>query len=233
MIINKCSRATKIIASIGGFALLLSLFLTVLDLVCFNRSFYSWQYGLEKTAENIGMSKEGLMKSTNTLLDYIQNKRGDIIVSEKVNGIEREIFDQREKLHMVDVKNLYLNAMNLRTILLIASIALIFILCVINRKSIYLVILSEYRNGLLIMAAIIGALSTWAFIDFDGFWMNFHYLFFDNDLFLLDPNVSIMINMFPSNFFFAMVMGIVIGFGIIVILMGLGLFIYKKTRKYY
>ena len=44
--------------------------------------------------------------------------------------------------------------------------------------------------------------------------LNFHYLFFDNDLFLLDPNTSIMINMFPSAFFMHMVFMIIAAFAL-------------------
>ncbi len=228
---KKRNLVNNIIAGISGFALFTSLFLTVIFCIGFNRSFYAWQYALGRTYETIGMSMGGLMRSTDALLDYIQNKRGDIIIRENVNGIEREIFNRRETLHMVDVKNLYINAMNLRNILLITSISVIVILCLINRKAIYSVLLCVYRNGLIVVAAVIGFLATWACIDFDGFWMNFHYVLFNNDLFLLDPNVSIMINMFPSNFFFALVMGIVLAFALIIVLMGIGLFTYKKYLK--
>ena len=74
------------------------------------------------------------MNATNTLLDYMQDKRDDIIVVEKVNGNEREIFDERETLHMVDVKNLYLNAMKTRTILLVGSITILTLLAFTHRN---------------------------------------------------------------------------------------------------
>jgi TIGR01906 family protein len=64
-------------------------------------------------------------------------------------------------------------------------------------------------------------------VDFNGFWMNFHYIFFDNDLFLLDPNVSIMINMFPSNFFFAVVFGIIVLFISMIVLLKILLVLLK------
>jgi uncharacterized membrane protein len=53
--------------------------------------------------------------------------------------------------------------------------------------------------------------------------MNFHYVFFDNDLFLLNPNVSIMINMFPESFFFDIVAAIIIVFAICIGLCAYGL----------
>ena len=220
-------KGYKILSALAGLALFLSLLLTSIDLLCFNRSFFRWQYSLNHTAESIGISEDGLMNATNALLDYMQDKRDDIIVVEKVNGNEREIFDERETLHMVDVKNLYLNAMKTRTILLVGSITILTLLAFTHRNQSYTILSNAYRNGLLFLGSLLLFVGIYAIVDFNGFWMNFHYVFFDNDLFLLDPNISIMINMFPSNFFFAVVFGIILLFVSIVILLKLLLVLFK------
>ena len=220
-------KGYKIVSALAGLALFLSLLLTSIDLLCFNRSFFRWQYSLNHTAESIGISEDGLMNATNALLDYMQDKRDDIIVVEKVNGNEREIFDERETLHMVDVKNLYLNAMKTRTILLVGSITILTLLAFTHRNQSYTILSNAYRNSLLFLGSLIFFIAIYAMVDFNGFWMNFHYVFFDNDLFLLDPNISIMINMFPSNFFFAVVFGIILLFVSIVILLKLLLVLFK------
>ena len=220
-------KGSKVLSALAGLALFLSLLLTSIDLLCFNRSFFHWQYSLNHTAESIGISEEGLMNATNTLLDYMQDKRDDIIVVEKVNGNEREIFDERETLHMVDVKNLYLNAMKTRTILLVGSITILTLLAFTHRNQSYTILSNAYQNGLLFLGSLIFFIAIYAIVDFNGFWMNFHYVFFDNDLFLLDPNISIMINMFPSNFFFAVVFGIILLFVSMVILLKLLLMLFK------
>ena len=51
--------------------------------------------------------------------------------------------------------------------------------------------------------------------DFDTFWTAFHHVVFTNDLWLLDPKVSTMINMFPLNFFLAMCTGILVRFAVL------------------
>ena len=220
-------KGYKVLSALAGLALFLSLLLTSIDLLCFNRSFFRWQYSLNHTAESIGISEDGLMNATNALLDYMQDKRDDIKVIEVVNGSEREIFDERETLHMVDVKNLYLNAMNTRTILLVGSIAILTLLAFTHRNQSYTILSNAYQNGLLFLGSLIFFIAIYAIVDFNGFWMNFHYVFFDNDLFLLDPNISIMINMFPSNFFFAVVFGIILLFVSMVILLKLLLVLFK------
>ena len=58
-----------------------------------------------------------------------------------------------------------------------------------------------YINGISVLGAIGGILAVWAIIDFNSFWIQFHMLFFNNDLWLLDPRTSRMINMLPSEFF--------------------------------
>ena len=187
-------KGYKFLSAIAGLALFLSLLLTSIDLLCFNRSFFRLQYSINHTAESIGMSEDRLMNATNTLLDYMQGKREDIKVVENVNGSEREIFDERETLHMVDVKNLYLNAMTTRNILLVGSVVLLAFLVLTHRNESYMILTNAYRNGLLFLGSLLVFIGIYAIVDFNDFWINFHYIFFDNDLFLLDPNVSIMIN---------------------------------------
>ena len=92
-------------------------------------------------------------------------------------------------------------------------------------------ILNAYRNGLIILAGLLGILTVRACIDFDAFWMGFHHVFFRNDLFLLDPDISIMINMFPAELFFAIVMLIVIVFAISAIAIGIGIRILRSVIK--
>lgn len=224
-------RINKSLASIAGICLFISLLLTSIDLVCFNRAFFRWQYLLNHTAEEIHISNEGLMNATNTLLDYLQDKRDDIVVVEEVNGKPREIFDARETLHMVDVKNLYLNAMFFRNTMFVAAVVILLAITLRTRSQVYSLLRVAFRNGLLCLAAILSFVGIYAIVDFNSFWMNFHYVFFDNDLFLLDPNISIMINMFPSNFFFAIVMAIIISFACMVIGLRILLSLYRNRLE--
>lgn len=57
------------------------------------------------------------------------------------------------------------------------------------------------------VAVLIGAA-----VDFDAMWRFFHTIFFSNDLWLLDPNVSVLINMVPLQFFFDLVTKVVVLF---------------------
>ena len=48
--------------------------------------------------------------------------------------------------------------------------------------------------------------------NFNKYFIMFHHMFFDNDLWLLDPATDLMIRMLPEGFFFDMVIRIVVTF---------------------
>jgi len=59
---------------------------------------------------------------------------------------------------------------------------------------------------------VIAALGLYAALDFNSFWTSFHLLFFSNNLWLLDPSTDILIMMVPGEFFFDLVIRIILLF---------------------
>ncbi len=204
-------RKNKIVCSFSFFFLTLAFLLSVVDLECFDRSFYSREYEKNGTAEYMEMSPEDLEKTTDVLLGYLKDERDDIIVTADVAGVKREVFDERETLHMVDVKELYQNALKARNIALAAGVALLAYAVIRSRRS-AAVLKSGFQWGVGMIFVIISALAVWAVMDFNAFWISFHELFFDNDLYLLNPNTELLIRMVPETFFFDLVMRIVLIF---------------------
>ena len=70
--------------------------------------------------------------------------------------------------------------------------------------------------------------------DFTQYFTYFHEIFFNNDLWLLDPKTEILIQMMPEPFFIKAAIGIGLYYGSSLILMiVVGLLLYKiKWRKY-
>ncbi len=202
-------KIADILSAIAGFLLSAAIIATVIDVVSFDRSFYENEYRKNDTVSYTGMSAEDNLRATDTLLDYLQDKRQDIICTAEVSGTEREVFNERETLHMVDVKALYQNAIRVRNGCVIVSVLLFVLSMVIGKRSIFSVLRTGWKNGIILTGAVILFIAIWALADFNQFWTNFHLLFFDNDLWLLDPNTSIMINLFPGNFFFDLVIRII------------------------
>ncbi len=223
-------RKNKILFSISFFCLIISLLLTIIDINCFDESFYQKEYIKNNTTAETGMSEEDLWDTTEVLFDYLHDFRDDLNVQHEVNGTVREIFDSREKAHMVDVKNLYLNTIKVRNILAIVGIILFSISCLLSKKTIYISnMYIGYKRSVALLFSIIFAILIYAAIDFNSFWIQFHYLFFTNDLFFLDPNTEILINMVPEQFFFDLVMRIILMFiSSVIVLFGLLYYLNKK-----
>ena len=203
-------KIADILSAIAGFLLSAAIIATVIDVVSFDRSFYEAEYRKNDTVSYTGMSAEDNLRATDMLLDYLQDKRQDIVCTAEVSGTEREVFNERETLHMVDVKALYQNAIRVRNGCIITAVILLVLSVLIGKKSFFSVLRSGWKNGIVLTGAVILFIAIWALADFNQFWTNFHLLFFDNDLWLLDPNTSIMINLFPGSFFFDLVTRIIV-----------------------
>lgn len=219
-------------ASIISIMMIYIVFVSCINVFAFNRNFFNMEYNALNTAEKLGMSDTSLYVATDTLLDYLQDYRNNINVKVEVEDVEREVFDEREKAHMVDVKNLYQNALLIRNVMLAVVIALGFFLYYDKKNEFKEVITYAYIRVSILFLFIVTAIVFYAISDFTSFWTNFHKIFFTNDLWLLNPNTSIMINMFPETFFNHLVFAIAISFILIII----GFFIYsvryqKKLRN--
>jgi len=203
-------KQNKIIIYIFSFTLIITTLLTVVDYACFDRSFYKKEYKKSNTKEVIKTTDEDLEKMTDVLLGYLKGDYGSLDLKASINGETREVFNEREKEHMVDVKNLYQGALTTRNVLAIISI--ISFIVIIFKKS-YFDIHKIYLKTLLFVGLIILFLSIYVFIDFDTFWTNFHHIFFSgNDLWLLDPSSDVLIMMVPGTFFNDLVWKIIIIF---------------------
>ncbi len=198
----------KIFGLIAIAFLILGLLLTDIFWVAFDINHYKREYAKLGISESTGMNSEDLLNTTHELLDYIRGKREDLKISAVVHGQERLVFNQREIDHMVDVKDLFSLAFNLRWISF-GIFALFFsILAKLKGKDAIRNLCITYLVVLAVLMVIAIVLIAFIFIDFTAVWDQFHYIFFDNDLWLLNPDTDIMIQMVPEMFFYDTVMRI-------------------------
>lgn len=190
---------------IATICFIVAFFLTCLDFNSFNHDFYKSEYDKLGVADEIGISRVELHETTDVLLDYIQDKRDDLNVSAVILGQERQVFNEKEIMHMVDVKDLYLTTMNVRMMTGIGFIVFGLLGILFDRKNALRNSTEMFIMGTVSALTLILFLGMYAMIDFDQFWLQFHYIFFTNDLFLLDPATDILIQMVPSQFFFDLV----------------------------
>ncbi len=178
------------------------LLVTSIDLVTFSKSFYINQYKRLSTAETIGIDNDELFRVTWELLDYIKDGRDSLSdIKAEIKGEVRPVFNEREIAHMVDVKALFQFAYRVRACSILAILLLAVVLIAAAGKKALL----YFARSFLWTACVLIVLLTVLFIliksNFTYYWDQFHYLFFDNDLWLLNPETDIMILMVPEPFF--------------------------------
>ena len=220
------SKVNKISSILLCFFLVLGTILSIIDFHCFDYDFYHEEYSKIQTAKSIGVSDESLDLMTADLLDYLRDKKDNLDLQLEVNGVKREIFNEREKIHMVDVKDLYQKAMVIRTASFIFALCCLSVLIFNNE---FRFLKESYLKVLSFFGVIFGFIGLFCLIDFNTFWTDFHKIFFTkNDFWLLDPKTDILINMVPGQFFFDLCIRIVISIFVFLILY---YFIFKFVDK--
>lgn len=194
-------RLTSVLAYVAAISAIIILLVTSIDINCFNKDFYASEYKSLNTAETLGMTDQDLNKATNTLLDYLQDKRNNIDVQISIKGNETNAFNAKEASHMVDVKGLYHFALILRNLAIITFAASVIYMFIRLKKGAFTILSINYMKTAVLAAVFFAMLAGWAFVDFDAFWTSFHKIAFRNDLWLLNPATDLMINLFPSAFF--------------------------------
>jgi len=198
---------------------LVSLLIAV-EINSFNKEHYIKNYKSYNQVEITGKSLEELMEITDDLFLYLKGKAGDEILEPN--------FNQREVLHMRDVQVLFKIGYILKYTTLILSIAIIAYFIKIGEKK----LLGKYIfRGLFINWALLALLGILIYSDFNKYFTYFHYIFFTNDLWLLNPETDLLIQMLPEEFFYSMATSIGVSFfTIVAIIQGIGYLLSRKGR---
>ena len=164
---------------------------------------------------------EELHGITEKLILYLKGGENDLL---------RPHFNEREILHMEDVRDLF----DLARMIKYAGIAVIIIgIYYFYKNKEILFMAKTFLYGLFsnhILLIIIGFL---AYQDFNKYFTYFHHIFFTNDLWILDPSTDLMIQMLPEEFFSGMAVNIMITFLVYLAILQVVSYLYiRKERKH-
>lgn len=175
----------------------ISILFTSLHIATNDLNFFQEKYNEYNISKVTGMSSEGLMDVTVELLDYLSGERDNMVIYEEVNGQNRQVFGERELMHLNDVQLLFNKSYMIRNICIIVALVSIIYLFIYNKKALSksLIYSALIPTGVLI---ILGAIIS---IDFYNAFTIFHKILFTNDLWLLNPKTEILIQMYPMDFF--------------------------------
>lgn len=184
-------------------------------------SYYQKEYEKYHVLEDLDMKMEDVMYVTEEMMAYLRGDRKELKVITTVEGKRIVFFNEQDRFHMEEVQGLFLGGIRLRKYAGVLLVVCVLIL--LRRKENLFRILSKswyiVLGIFLAMAALIGIMVLW---NFDAIFLLFHELFFDNDLWIFDPNTDYMIRMLPEGVFFDFVFRIgsffLIGMGMISLL---------------
>lgn len=203
---------------LGVFSIILAGILAAVDWIGTDEALY---YELQMEAgvlETAGISEEDLIVLDGALADCLKGDPNAFDVgpdersmrwplSVEVFGQVQPAFNERERTHMEDCRQLFILLRRVRDVVMIAGPVLLILGALLcwNRGRV------RWAAWIAPLALLIplGAFAIWAAADFDSAFNFFHKLLFTNDLWLLDPRTDLLIRLCPASMF--MSMGVRIG----------------------
>ncbi len=168
---------------------------------------YGWyekEYAKYGVLEELDMEMDDVIHVTEEMMAYLRGNRSDLVVHTNVDGREREFFNDREKAHMVDVKNLFVGGLWIRRIA-VCLLGVTIIVLIKTKADWKRILPKSFLIGLGAFVGITVGAGLLFMSDFNKYFLLFHEMFFRNDLWLLNPETDLLIRMLPEGFFLDMV----------------------------
>jgi integral membrane protein (TIGR01906 family) len=194
-----------LLSTLASLLLIIAILFTCLQISVNNEEWFYAEYAKLGTGRLIGMSSKDIVNSMMRLIDYMEGRVPDISVEVEYNGKTYEMFNEKESLHMVDVRTLYQSFRSIRTFGAMAAVLMLILASLAVRRDTLKVFSRGFLAAGSIFALFAVILGLWVLIDFASFWTEFHMMFFTNNLWLLDPSVDRMILICPEQLFYDIV----------------------------
>lgn len=187
----------------ASIALMITLLITSVEAVVYwTPGYFETEYEKYQVLDHLPpMSMEELLNVTEEMMDYLRGDREDLhVFYTDADGQEHEFFNEREIAHMEDVRDLFVGAIHLRWLCL-ALIILALVILKGTKASLLTVLPRSLCAGAAAFLGVLGILAAVIASDFSKYFVVFHHIFFDNDLWILDPRTDLLINIVPEGFF--------------------------------
>lgn len=191
----------KLPGIVCAFCLMIVFLITSVEAVTYwTPGYYEHEYEKYNVTAAVRMEMDDLLQVTDEMMDYLRGDRDDLHVMTVVDGSPREFFNAREIAHMEDVRGLFLGAITLRRVCLAAAAVCVLLMAALKAdlKRTLPRMLCVGTGLFFLLAAGIGLLIA---SDFSRYFVVFHHIFFDNDLWILNPATDLLINIVPEPFF--------------------------------
>ncbi len=211
-------RKNKFFFIILGLVLCLSIFLNALYYVLVDIKDYQGKYDKYNISARAGVSKDEGEKIIRATIDYIIKGEGENIL--------KSHYKYYEIIHLEDLRNIFLVLNKIRHLLGLALVILIFVLLRSRQRLKEIKLLLNYIFKIHIFVVL---LSIGAIINFQWFFTKIHILLFNNDYWLLNPEIDLLIQLMPEKMFFDLFIKLIILYLIAIIIVQT--IIYLLDRK--
>ena len=157
------------------------------------------RYGVSRVT---GISDADLRQVAADIRGYFNSRKEPLEVRTQVFGVERELFNPREIIHMRDVKRLVWG------VYIVAAATALYLLAAAGlglarhrRRFAEILARRLLWGGTLTIALIVGV-GLFALLGFDTLFTKFHQLSFANDFWQLDSRTDFLVMLFPEDFWF-------------------------------
>jgi len=196
----------KIVAILVGISVFLVIIITsvftaaYLDMGFYEREFE--KYDVNNKYGIVNMEMDELVGATKEMMSYLRGDREDMIIDAIIDGEKKQVFNNVEIYHMEDVRSLFIKALEIRKIaILVILFGLIFLISERGVKNAVKISVKTSFRVIMTFNGIILAIAFISMLDFSTAFTIFHGILFENSGWLLDGNISRLINILPEGFF--------------------------------
>lgn len=192
--------------------------------------FYKKEYEKYRVTDDLNMKIDNVMAVTEHMMAYLIGKEEKLSIVTDVDGEHQDFFNEQDRLHMADVRNLFLGGLKLRNYAVILAIILMIVLRA-KKADFRRLVPQGYLQALFVYLTLAAILGVAMSIDFTSCFTLFHKLFFTNNLWIFDPETDYMIRMLPEGFFSDMVIRVGVIFIVLLAVPGVTAVVYSWKRK--
>jgi len=194
----------KIPATVAKWIFILSLpvLLLTASIAWAANSLWVYQSGFERhdISQTTGLAESELEAAASGLIRYFNSSEEHISLTAEKDGEPFELFNQREVVHLKDVKGLI--RLDYRVLMgaLVYALAYAGVSLLWRRNWRSLARGVVAGSGLTLVLVL--ALGVGTLLNFDRLFLQFHLVSFANELWLLDPTKDYLIMLFPRDFWY-------------------------------
>jgi integral membrane protein (TIGR01906 family) len=167
-------------------------------------SLWLYKHGFEKyhVSQTTGLAEVELARAAKGLINYFNSDEEYISLTVEKAGEPFELFNQREVIHLRDVKGLIRLDYRLLLGTLIYVLAYAGVSLLWRRRRYWRQLAWGTVGGSGLTLALMLVMGVGVLLNFDQLFLQFHFISFANELWLLDPARDYLIMLFPRGFWY-------------------------------